>query len=142
VNRREHMVAYNASRTCLPPGEVGFRELLATYKRQAKQRGFRFSLTTDVFRTLTESRCHYCGVPPRRTKRVRSRTAKPSRLASFSYRYNGLDRVDNELGYIFGNVVTCCAECNSMKGRMCYDEFIGRVKAIARHVWWWRRAHG
>ena len=38
--------------------------------------------------------------------------------------YNGLDRVDNDIGYIFSNVVTCCIKCNTAKLDYAQKDFI------------------
>lgn len=31
---------------------------------------------------------------------------------------SGIDRLDNQIGYVPGNCVPCCASCNSKKGRL------------------------
>jgi len=67
--------------------------------------------------------CHYCGTRPRNAlahKGLRKRTKI----------INGIDRIDNHQGYVYGNVVTCCAQCNYAKGCLSYADFIqwaGRV---------------
>ncbi len=37
---------------------------------------------------------------------------------------NGIDRVDNERGYLTDNTVPCCWECNDMKATSTAEEFI------------------
>lgn len=39
------------------------------------------------------------------------------------YVYNGLDRVNNLLGYELTNVVPCCNICNRAKKDMTYEQF-------------------
>jgi hypothetical protein len=36
---------------------------------------------------------------------------------------NGIDRIDSKLGYVEGNVVSCCKICNSAKGDLTLAEF-------------------
>jgi hypothetical protein len=45
-----------------------------------------------------------------------------------SFTYSGIDRIDSSIGYIEGNVVSCCSKCNTAKSDMPFDEF--RVWAI------------
>lgn len=40
------------------------------------------------------------------------------------YTYNGIDRMDNAIGYTPNNVVTCCINSNIAKGNMKYHLFI------------------
>lgn len=40
------------------------------------------------------------------------------------FKYNGLDRIDNSVGYTEDNCVPCCAVCNRAKNSMGYNEFI------------------
>lgn len=40
------------------------------------------------------------------------------------YAYNGLDRIDNNIGYIKSNVVPCCGPCNLMRRSHSSENFI------------------
>lgn len=40
-----------------------------------------------------------------------------------NFLYNGIDRVDSKKGYVAGNVVTCCRNCNQAKSDKSIDEF-------------------
>ena len=42
--------------------------------------------------------------------------------------------MDNSKGYIKGNMVPCCWECNHLKGTRSHDEFVERVRKIAVHL--------
>ncbi len=117
----------------LPPGEVGFRELLATYKRCARLRKIPFVLADVCFRQLTLANCHYCGGPPSRTKRIRSKTASQANKEHSNYTYNGVDRLDSSLGYTHSNSVTCCATCNGMKSSLSYRDFLEQARKITEH---------
>lgn len=112
----------------LPGDEAAFRQLLNQYRTQARKRGLSFELSRDQFRTLTSGSCHYCGSPP-------AYIYKPSRDRDGAdpYIYNGVDRMNNDLGYIAGNVATCCGVCNGAKSTMSSDQFLALVAKVARH---------
>lgn len=40
------------------------------------------------------------------------------------YIYNGIDRVDNAVGYILENCIPCCEFCNKAKGTKTYFDFL------------------
>jgi hypothetical protein len=50
--------------------------------------------------------------------------------AHAAFIYNGIDRVDNSIGYEMGNVVTCCVVCNLMKRCHSHSDFISHCRAI------------
>ncbi len=50
------------------------------------------------------------------------------------YIYNGIDRTDNDLGYITTNVVPCCATCNYAKKGKTVEEFFTWARRIAAHL--------
>lgn len=43
----------------------------------------------------------------------------------------GIDRVDNAIGYVIGNVQPCCTVCNMMKRSMSEEMFIEHCKRVA-----------
>jgi len=88
------------------PGS-GANVLRNQYRSDAKKRNLEFTLALDFFLELTSAPCTYCESPPELLSRYRE--TRP-------YTYNGIDRVDNERGYLLGNVVPCCYRCNRAKG--------------------------
>lgn len=105
-------------------GEAIHRSVLSEYRRVASRRGLLWTIrTTDASRLLKEP-CFYCGVKPYRT-----RSHPQSRLYG-DFTYNGIDRVDNRKGYITGNVVACCPECNYAKHTMPVEDFLSHVMLI------------
>ena len=117
------------NRTRLPAGESSFNSLLLTYKRSAVKRGYAFTLSREEFRRITKMPCHYCGVPPyHKTCYGRTRTHYNG-----YYIYNGIDRVNNTLGYEPNNVVACCKICQYAKRDMTVGEFISWAKRLVRH---------
>jgi len=88
-------------------GESSLTFLINTYRGQARDRGMEYSLSREDFREITSSNCFYCDRPPSRVKKMRTGYG--------SYTYNGVDRVDNDLGYTKSNCVASCRECNIAK---------------------------
>lgn len=78
-----------------------------TYKFNAKRRGFTFDVTLDQMRDFLKSKCIYCEDAA-----------------------TGIDRVDNSLGYIDGNMVACCSICNHMKYILSRQDFIDKCRQI------------
>jgi hypothetical protein len=76
-------------------------------------------LTYDQFVCEVTKPCHYCGTKASLHDRGDS--------------WNGLDRVDNNLGYHVWNVVSCCYMCNSMKSDFTQNEFLEHAKRIAEY---------
>ena len=103
--------------------EAGFRATLRVYKYSAKQRGLMYELSEKCLFTFVKSNCHYCGKPPN----------KPHRKCE-TFLYNGLDRVDNSVGYIESNVVPCCYICNKMKGDLSTEVFLEHLNNIFTRI--------
>jgi hypothetical protein len=103
-----------------------FRAVLKTYKWSAKQRGISFKLTEEKFKELTQGNCEYCGTQPSFIKERNGRTAYKGK----PYVYNGIDRVDNDKGYVSDNCVPCCRICNIAKGEMTVKEFLDWIKKV------------
>lgn len=104
---------------------TAFRRLFIDYQNGAKRRGVTWELTEEQFKTLTSSPCHYTGIMPSSQSRAKSGEI---------YWYNGVDRVDNTIGYLWSNCVPCCADINFMKTDLPYDKFVTLCKAVAeRH---------
>ena len=47
--------------------------------------------------------------------------------------YNGIDRKDNALGYVEGNVVSCCKFCQYAKRDLPYEEFVAHLARAGQH---------
>lgn len=103
------------------PDSVAKSTLLSQYKHSAKRRGLLWELTDDQFFALTIQNCHYCEVPPSNVKKL---TRKSGLTLDMEYTYNGIDRVDNAIGYLPSNCVPCCDICNKAKRNMSLDMFM------------------
>lgn len=65
----------------------------------AHERGFEFELTFEQYSALISQPCYYCH----------------DRFGEFVKRGVGLDRLNSNIGYILGNVVSSCGRCNRLK---------------------------
>lgn len=110
----------------LPKGEAAFNDLFSSIKRRAKHLNRVFDLTKEQVKYLTSQPCYYCGAKPAQFGTKLENT----RNRNGAYIYNGLDRVNNEEGYVLENIVPCCGICNHAKSTMTQDEFLGWVSRI------------
>lgn len=83
------------------------------YVGGARKRGYCWEITKEQHTKLITSDCSYCG-------------AKPSPI-------NGIDRVNNEIGYMPDNVVAACTICNKAKYTLTRDVFIAWALRLAAH---------
>jgi len=116
---------YNVSKSRKDYGESSFNRLLRSYKNNAKRMGREFLLTTEFFKEITKNNCFYCGIEPKNT-------SKGGRCYG-EYIYNGIDRIDNSLGYIEGNVISCCSTCNHAKATLGQNEFLTWIERVYEH---------
>jgi len=105
-----------------PKGESCKNQLYGTYKRNAKYRNLDFKLSPEHFFELIEQTCVYCGQEPSNIQKVEWND-------DIVY-YSGLDRVNNDVGYLKENVVPCCITCNKGKRDMSKDCFLDWVEQI------------
>lgn len=71
-------------------------------------------LTKEQFETIIKQPCYYCGIMQEKG-------------------FNGIDRMDSTKGYEIDNCVSCCTDCNMMKGAVDNITFIQRVEHILTH---------
>jgi hypothetical protein len=96
--------------------------MLQHYRSGAKRRGYSFDLTEEDFKQLIQKPCHYCGSPPN------------GGYSKGDFLVNGIDRVNNSLGYTLDNSVPCCSLCNSMKSTLPVDVFTSHVEKISNFL--------
>ncbi len=82
------------------------------FKKHARRRGLQVLITYEEYIGLIYRHCVYCGIGPTLKRRI------------------SLDRVNSNLSYEITNVVPCCFLCNSMKGSMPLDTFLGHITRI------------
>ena len=110
----------------LGSGESAHNEVLNSYKQRARYANLDWLLSNKEFDSLVTNNCYYCNAIPGNIKKPAS--------GNGNFIYNGIDRINNKLGYITGNVVSCCQTCNRAKGQMTQKEFIDWAKRLVDHV--------
>lgn len=90
-------------------------------KSSANTRKIEFDLTEDEVVSLIQEPCYYCGTIGSRTARTHDR-----------FKFNGLDRIDNNIGYKKENVVSCCSDCNYMKKDKTQTEFYEKIQLLQK----------
>jgi 5-methylcytosine-specific restriction endonuclease McrA len=101
--------------------ELGFTSALhkridTVYRSGAEGRSLSYELSPATVEKLISANCTYCGIAP-------SATIRHSRKDAAGMLYNGIDRVDNSLGYTEENCVTCCGTCNYAKNTLSASDF-------------------
>ena len=89
-----------------------------SYRNNARKKERNFDFSENDFIEFTKQPCVYCG--------------------EYSDTYdgelfNGIDRIDSDLGYSIDNCVPCCAICNRMKMDMCVDVWFEKMKQISAY---------
>lgn len=98
---------------------------ILSIKQGAKKRGLVYELD-DLYAThLINSDCYYCGMQP----------LSETRDATYDEptRFNGIDRINSNEGYVMGNVVPCCKWCNQAKSTMTQSDFYIWIQRISKN---------
>ena len=109
---------------------VGERYIFKRIKQDARSMARVFDITLEWFVEECHKPCHYCGRANYNKQDIPSKTGFPL-LQGF--RYNGLDRIDNDIGYVEENCVSCCIVCNRAKNSMPYEDFIEWVNDMIQY---------
>lgn len=95
------------------------------YMTNAKKRGLVFEIDKELFASMIESPCFYCGKIETNFTHAYKKTCDSER-----YLHNGIDRIDNDKGYTIENSVPCCKLCNRMKWCLTFREWIDHMKIV------------
>jgi hypothetical protein len=124
IGRVKSCGCYKGEKT-LAPGKASMHFLHDNYKRRARKKNLLFELNEQQFENLTSSKCFYCNKDP-----IQSISSKRYNGA---YLYNGIDRLDNKLGYTINNCVPCCGLCNQMKMTESLQDFYNHLIQIVKN---------
>lgn len=86
-----------------------------SYKHGAQRRNIDFNITQDEFLNIVKNNCYLC-----------NKTNNNNTL--------GLDRVDNDKGYIIDNCKSCCKYCNYMKNKNELSKFLAHIQKIVKYT--------
>ena len=81
------------------------------YSRSASDKQLDFEISQEEFNKLVIEPCYYCDIIQERG-------------------FNGIDRLDSNIGYVADNCVSSCMVCNYMKGCLYFDIFLKRIEHI------------
>jgi hypothetical protein len=131
---------------CIPrnkwtnPGESAKWSLFQQNQINAKRRGLMFTLSLEEFLRITGMPCHYCGRTwsSEHPRPIYSKNSKRPNLVgklkiNGTYKHNGIDRIDSDIGYVSDNCVPCCADCNFAKQRMSQEYFKAWIVRVHSH---------
>ena len=97
--------------------EAIFRQIYnSTIVKRSKSKKWEQWIGYEYFKDISKKNCFYCGEKP-------SNYLKDRLNESTIIKYSGIDRIDNDLGYIETNVVPCCKKCNTAKNVLSQNEF-------------------
>jgi len=112
-------------------------EILKVQYSHTKRRNKKFSkdcISFDEFKSIVLSDCAYCGARPYKNLADRSCETKSKKLISKTTVFaNGIDRINNKLGYVIDNCAPCCKICNSAKGELSIEDFREWAKNLNRN---------
>jgi 5-methylcytosine-specific restriction endonuclease McrA len=110
----------------LPSGDSSCNSVYNRYVQGAKKNVKKvWGLSRSDFKILTSSNCFYCGTPPIETHQ--------GPRSNGAYTYNGIDRVNSDLGYTLDNCVPCCKYCNYAKNSFDQYDFLEWTKRLANY---------
>lgn len=101
--------------------ETGAKVIFGRYKKNAETRKYNFDLEYEYFKKIISQNCFYCN-------------AKPTNYYSksfYKFTYNGIDRINNTIGYTASNIVPCCKFCNIAKNNNNINDFLNWIKNIS-----------
>jgi hypothetical protein len=108
-------------------GQASFTDFYLAYKNSAKSRNIVFDINKELFKKITSSNCYYCGNEP-------FLEHKRAVFKNGYYKFNGIDRINNNLGYVPSNIVPCCKNCNKAKQTMSEKLFLEYAEKIYCHL--------
>ena len=84
----------------------------ASYRSRAEKKSLEFAITHDDYKSIIQQDCYLCGKSTTETN------------------INGVDRVDNTVGYTLENCKACCKECNHMKNQFAFGTLTEKIERI------------
>ena len=112
-------------------GEQPLKRMFRSYKTGATNRNLKFELSFIDFKNTVMKECFYCGDKPYREHYAFHRTRySKGKQTDEVMKFNGIDRLDSNVGYILNNCVSCCIYCNRAKSDLNVEEFKIRILKI------------
>jgi hypothetical protein len=110
-------------RLILPHEEQLVLHVFKKYSRRAAERQLQFNLTLDDVKKHIHAPCYFCGTQYTNSFDIRGRTMY----------YNGIDRIDNSIGYERDNCQPCCWRCNYAKRDSSVEDFANWANKLVKN---------
>lgn len=120
IDSKNYYDTYNVK---LEESQSAINTIYYNYRTNANRKYLRFEISKEEFKKLIKQNCFYCNTEP--SQKMYSNGQKISMVI-----YNGIDRIDNNIGYIDSNCVTCCKICNIMKNNLSLEQFKNHIKLL------------
>lgn len=85
-------------------------------RSSARKKELEFVLTKEEYISITQQSCFYCGG-----------------WNDEKYKFTGVDRIDNSIGYLLSNCIAACSKCNFMKRNMEIHDFLEHIRQIVKN---------
>lgn len=108
---------YNRDKQLKAPGVATLRNYMNSYIQSATKRGYIFELTEEQFKGIICQDCSECHASPKEIAR-KYKTASATPILA-----NGVDRINNDIGYVITNVQPMCTPCNMAKSNLGEKKF-------------------
>lgn len=105
--------------------ETVYKNIYSRYKYSAKIRNYEFNLSYEKLKDIVSRDCFHCGSEP-----IETLKSKYINTTDIPVKHNGIDRMNNELGYSDFNSLPCCSMCNIIKRNLSLDDFISHIHKI------------
>ena len=102
----------------------GSMRVIQSYKEAARVRGIEYLLSKDQAFDMIVKPCVYCLSEGSNSRVVYTNDGDEM------FPYNGIDRVENDKGYLVDNVVPCCKRCNLAKRDASIDEWMTWLQSL------------
>lgn len=119
-------------------GIGSLRDKYSNNKGSARKRNLDFNLSFEEFVHLISLDCLYCDSKPKLfNSYVNKTTNEPyssrkymskEKIEQNNAYVNGVDRVDNKIGYMSSNCIPCCSDCNFLKGKFTLFKWLSIIE--------------
>ena len=133
-NLKDNIVVMEPKNKKLPTGYI-LTSIKDAYRHYKKNYGV-MELTLNEFYTYSQMPCAYCGevgINCINTYLSDKKASAKAKENAYFY-YNGIDRIDVNLGHTKDNIVPCCKYCNFGKSKMSLEEFNLWIKKIKEYT--------
>jgi hypothetical protein len=130
--RKDQPMSYNKKESGLANAKMAF----TGYRLGAIKRNLSFEINLEDFLEMSSKNCFYCGIKPSTVFEAKYARGDKKGLPRLNgaFIYNGIDRINNDVGYTILNCVPCCSQCNISKLNLSFDEFVSWIERVYYHL--------